>query len=72
METQAKESSLDVETPKITMDILEIQRWIPHRYPFLLIDRVLELVPNSHVVTIKNVTSNEEFFQGHFPGHPVI
>ena len=72
METQAKESSLDVETPKITMDILEIQRWIPHRYPFLLVDRVLDLVPNERIVTIKNVTSNEEFFQGHFPGHPVM
>jgi 3-hydroxyacyl-[acyl-carrier-protein] dehydratase len=61
-----------MEAAPITMDILEIQRWIPHRYPFLLIDRVLDLVPNVHITTIKNVTANEEFFQGHFPGHPVM
>ena len=61
-----------MEAAPVTMDILEIQRWIPHRYPFLLIDRVLDLVPNEHITTIKNVTANEEFFQGHFPGHPVM
>jgi 3-hydroxyacyl-[acyl-carrier-protein] dehydratase len=61
-----------MEAAPVTMDILEIQRWIPHRYPFLLIDRVLDLVPNVHITTIKNVTANEEFFQGHFPGHPVM
>jgi 3-hydroxyacyl-[acyl-carrier-protein] dehydratase len=61
-----------MEAAPVTMDILEIQRWIPHRYPFLLIDRVLNLVPNEHITTIKNVTANEEFFQGHFPGHPVM
>ena len=51
-------------------------RWImgvlPHRYPFLLVDRVLELEPRRRIVAIKNVTVNEEFFQGHFPGHPVM
>ena len=61
-----------MEAAPVTMDILEIQRWIPHRYPFLLIDRVLDLVPNEHITTIKNVTANEEFFEGHFPGHPVM
>ena len=61
-----------MEAAPVTMDILEIQRWIPHRYPFLLIDRVLNLVPNEHITTIKNVSANEEFFQGHFPGHPVM
>lgn len=61
-----------MEAAPVTMDILEIQRWIPHRYPFLLIDRVLDLVSNVHITTIKNVTANEEFFQGHFPGHPVM
>ncbi|MEN9845729.1 MAG: 3-hydroxyacyl-[acyl-carrier-protein] dehydratase FabZ [Pseudomonadota bacterium] len=61
-----------IEAAPVTMDILEIQRWIPHRYPFLLIDRVVDLVPNAHITTIKNVTANEEFFQGHFPGHPVM
>jgi len=52
------------------------QRWIrsvlPHRYPMLLVDRVLELEPGKRVVAIKNVTANEPFFQGHFPGHPVM
>ena len=61
-----------IEAAAVTMDVLEIQRWIPHRYPFLLIDRVLSLVPNETITTIKNVTANEEFFQGHFPGHPVM
>jgi len=61
-----------MEAAPITMDIQEIQRWIPHRYPFLLIDRVLNILPNESITTIKNVTANEEFFQGHFPGHPVM
>jgi beta-hydroxyacyl-ACP dehydratase FabZ len=45
---------------------------LPHRYPFLLVDRVLELVPGERVVALKNVTVNEPYFQGHFPGHPVV
>jgi beta-hydroxyacyl-ACP dehydratase FabZ len=45
---------------------------LPHRYPFLLVDRVLELVPGERVVALKNVTVNEQYFQGHFPGHPVV
>jgi UDP-3-O-[3-hydroxymyristoyl] N-acetylglucosamine deacetylase/3-hydroxyacyl-[acyl-carrier-protein] dehydratase len=53
-------------------DILEIQKILPHRYPFLLVDRILELEPNKRVVGIKNVTINEPFFQGHFPGHPIM
>jgi 3-hydroxyacyl-[acyl-carrier-protein] dehydratase len=61
-----------MEAAPVTMDILEIQRWIPHRYPFLLIDKVLDLVPNETITSIKNVTANEEFFQGHFPGQPVM
>lgn len=60
------------EPAKMVMDVLEIQKWLPHRYPFLLIDRVLEVVPDSHIVAIKNVTYNEEFFQGHFPQQPVM
>ena len=60
------------ETDPVVMDILEIQRWIPHRYPFLLIDRVLDIVPNAHIISVKNVTANEEFFQGHFPSQPVM
>ena len=53
------------------MDINEIQQIIPHRYPMLLIDRVLELEPLKKIVAIKNVTMNEQVFQGHFPGAPV-
>ena len=54
------------------MDIREIQKLIPHRYPFLLVDRVIELEPNVKAVGIKNITVNEEFFQGHFPGNPIM
>ena len=54
------------------MDILEIQRLLPHRYPFLLVDRVVEIVPGERLVAYKNVTIGEPFFAGHFPGHPVM
>jgi len=57
---------------KSMLDILEIQKTLPHRYPFLLVDRILELEPNKRVVGIKNVSVNEPFFEGHFPGHPVM
>jgi len=50
----------------------EIQALLPHRYPFLLIDRIKELEPNRRIVGIKNVTINEPFFSGHFPGRPVM
>ncbi len=50
----------------------EVMRRLPHRYPFLMVDRVLECVPGERVVAIKNVTANEEFFTGHFPGRPVM
>ena len=53
-------------------NIQEIMKYLPHRYPFLLIDRVIELVSNKKVVALKNVTINEPFFQGHFPGMPVM
>ncbi|MGH9803254.1 MAG: 3-hydroxyacyl-ACP dehydratase FabZ, partial [Blastocatellia bacterium] len=53
------------------MDINEIQQIIPHRYPMLLIDRVVEIEPMKRIVAIKNVTMNEQVFQGHFPGAPV-
>ena len=60
--------------PGVTLpvDIEHIQRLLPHRYPFLLVDRVLEFTAGETIVAIKNVTSNEPFFQGHFPGHPVM
>jgi 3-hydroxyacyl-[acyl-carrier-protein] dehydratase len=54
------------------MDITEIARHLPHRYPFLLVDRVLELVPGERIVALKNVTMNEPHFPGHFPDHPVM
>jgi beta-hydroxyacyl-ACP dehydratase FabZ len=50
----------------------EIMKVLPHRYPFLLVDRIVELEPLKRVVGIKNVTINEPFFQGHFPGHPIM
>jgi UDP-3-O-[3-hydroxymyristoyl] N-acetylglucosamine deacetylase/3-hydroxyacyl-[acyl-carrier-protein] dehydratase len=54
------------------LDISRILEVIPHRYPFLLVDRILEIEPRKRVVGIKNVTINEPFFQGHFPGHPIM
>ena len=54
------------------MDIKEIHKLLPHRYPFLLIDRIIEIHRGTRAVGIKNVTINEEFFQGHFPGHPIM
>ena len=54
------------------MDLLEIQKLLPHRYPFLLVDRVIEIVPGQKLIGYKNVTINEPFFNGHFPGHPVM
>ena len=50
----------------------EIQKIIPHRYPFLLVDRIIELEEGKSAVGIKNVSSNEPYFQGHFPGHPIM
>lgn len=54
------------------LDIEEIRGVLPHRYPFLLVDRILELEPGHRAVGLKNVTINEEFFEGHFPGHAVM
>ncbi len=54
------------------LDINEIKRMLPHRYPFLLIDRVLEIVPNQRVLALKNVSINENFFNGHYPAKPVM
>jgi len=54
------------------LDIHEIMRYLPHRYPFLLVDRVVECEPGRRLVAIKNVSYNEPFFQGHFPGQPIM
>ncbi len=56
----------------MTFDIQEILEFLPHRYPFLLIDRIVEFEPTKRLVAIKNVTINEPFFQGHFPGYPIM
>ena len=60
---------MDVQLP---LDVMAIQHQLPHRYPFLLVDRVTEFEANKRGVGMKNVTINEPFFQGHFPGHPVM
>jgi 3-hydroxyacyl-[acyl-carrier-protein] dehydratase len=60
------------ETPNKTMDILEIMSILPHRYPFLLIDRVVEIERKKRIVAIKNVSFNEPQFQGHFPDYPIM
>jgi 3-hydroxyacyl-[acyl-carrier-protein] dehydratase len=57
---------------KTTLDINDIQRILPHRYPFLLIDRVVDLTRRERIVAIKNVTVNEPYFQGHFPELPIM
>ncbi|MDP7077395.1 MAG: 3-hydroxyacyl-[acyl-carrier-protein] dehydratase FabZ, partial [Desulfobacterales bacterium] len=57
---------------KKVYDIVEIMKLLPHRYPFLLIDKIIELEPGKKVVALKNVSINEPFFQGHFPERPVM
>jgi len=54
------------------LDISQIQELLPHRYPFLLVDKVIECEPKERLLALKNVTFNEPFFQGHFPGNPVF
>lgn len=54
------------------MDIHEILEYLPHRYPLLLVDRVLDVVPGERIVALKNVSYNEPFFPGHYPHHPVM
>ena len=56
----------------MAMDIHEILEYLPHRYPFLLVDRVLDVVPGERITALKNVTINEPFFPGHYPHHPVM
>lgn len=67
-QTAAQQGSDTIEV----IDIARIMRAIPHRYPFLMIDRVVDVVRNASAVGIKNVSVNENFFQGHFPNHPVM
>jgi len=58
--------------PALSIDILRIMEMIPHRYPLLLVDKLIDVVPGESAVGIKNVTANEPHFQGHFPGRPVM
>lgn len=67
-----KPRSYILEIVSDAMDIQKIQSLLPHRYPFLLVDRVIESEPGKRLVAIKNVTVNEPFFQGHFPSKPVM
>ena len=62
------------EAPEVTaeIDIQRIMRMIPHRHPFLMIDKVIDVMPNAHATGIKNVSINEHYFQGHFPTRPVM
>lgn len=65
-------SSITHPIPQLPLDGVTIQAMLPHRYPFLLVDRVVACEPGKTLRALKNVTINEPFFQGHFPGHPVM
>ncbi len=64
--------STETAAPGVVLDVEAIQRLLPHRPPFLLVDRVVEFEPMKRLVALKGVTMNEPFFAGHFPGHPVM
>ncbi|MGV3278208.1 3-hydroxyacyl-ACP dehydratase FabZ [Rickettsiales bacterium LUAb2] len=61
----------DIDMSKVFMDINQIKEYLPHRYPFLLIDRIIDFKPNEYLIGLKNVTVNEEVFNGHFPQKPI-
>jgi 3-hydroxyacyl-[acyl-carrier-protein] dehydratase len=71
-ETSQTPAAASPEPAKTTMDIVEIMAILPHRYPFLLIDRVVEMERKTRIVAIKNVTANEPHFTGHFPDYPIM
>jgi 3-hydroxyacyl-[acyl-carrier-protein] dehydratase len=71
-DTTPDQTANEQQPPRTTMDILEIMSLLPHRYPFLLIDRVVEMERKQRIVAIKNVTINEPHFQGHFPDYPIM
>lgn len=58
--------------PQLPMNLEDIQNILPHRYPFLLVDRIVALEPGKRIVGLKNISINEPFFQGHFPGRPIM
>ena len=63
---------MDDYTSKTKFNLGDIQKILPHRYPLLLVDRIIEIVPGESIIAIKNITFNEPYFQGHFPGQPVL
>ncbi len=67
-----QQNSVALETTQPIISVEEIQKLLPHRYPFLLVDRIVEYVPGKRAVGIKNVSFNEPQFQGHFPGRPIM
>jgi beta-hydroxyacyl-ACP dehydratase FabZ len=71
-ENEKRESGASAAGSENRWDTRWIMQVLPHRYPLLLVDRVLEMEPGKRIVALKNVTINEEFFVGHFPGHPVM
>ncbi len=70
--SEAVQAPVETPTTQQTLDVVQIQGILPHRYPFLLIDRVVEIERKTRIVALKNVTVNEPFFQGHFPGYPIM
>lgn len=69
---QLQLDALEAEKPGGVLNIKDIEKKLPHRYPFLLVDRVLSLEPEKHIIAYKNLTRNEPFFNGHFPGEPIM
>ncbi len=69
---QHQSASTLLETPQITLTLEEIQGLLPHRYPFALVDRIIEYIPGEQATGIKNITFNEPQFQGHFPGRSIM
>ena len=69
---QETETAAAVPKNEVVLDVTQIQQILPHRYPFLLIDRVVEIERGKRIVAIKNITVNEPFFNGHFPGFPIM
>jgi 3-hydroxyacyl-[acyl-carrier-protein] dehydratase len=70
--TADDEAPMTTGTPMLPLEAADIMRILPHRYPFLLVDRVVELEPGTRVVGLKQVTANEPHFTGHFPGRPIM
>lgn len=70
--TGAEGWSTQIKEPEAVFDILAVKEILPHRYPFLLVDKVIEFMPGKKAVGIKKVTTNEEFFNGHFPQRPIM